>query len=72
MYPESMQESIRKVEATRKKRIEIAQRGEPVVAPMTDEERQDVLKRFHPDYQDDARRPVRRGFGRPGSPFRRR
>ncbi len=61
MYPESMQESIAKVEATRAKRVEIAKAGEPVVAPMSDEERQDVLRRFHPDFQDDARRPVRWG-----------
>ncbi len=61
MYPESMQESIRKVEATRSKRVETAKAGQPIVKPMSDDERQDVLKRFHPDYQDDARRPVRWG-----------
>jgi succinate dehydrogenase/fumarate reductase flavoprotein subunit len=61
MYPESMQESIRKVEATRAKRVEIAKAGEPVVAPMSSDERQQVLNQYHPDYKDDARRPVRWG-----------
>ncbi len=64
MYPESMQESIRKVEATRARRVELARSGEPVVKPMNDQERQDVLKRFHPDYQDDARQAVRWGPNR--------
>jgi succinate dehydrogenase/fumarate reductase flavoprotein subunit len=61
MYPESMQESIKKVEATREKRVKIAQSGDPVVAPMSAKERQDVLNKYHPDFQDDARRPVRWG-----------
>ncbi|MBN2494855.1 MAG: FAD-binding protein [Deltaproteobacteria bacterium] len=61
MYPESMQESIRKVEASRARRIELALSGKPVVEPMSAEQRQDVLDRFHPDYQDDARREVRWG-----------
>lgn len=61
MYPESMQESIRLVEASRAARVERAKTGQPLVEPMSDEQRQDVLRRFHPDFQEDARRPV--GWG---------
>jgi len=56
-----MQASIRKVEASRARRVDIARAGDPVVAPMSEQERGDVLRSFHPDYQDDARRPV--GWG---------
>ena len=61
MYPESMQESIRKVEATRAKRVELARSGQPIVTPMTEIERDEVLNGHHPDFQDDARREVRWG-----------
>ncbi|MCD6418529.1 FAD-binding protein [bacterium] len=62
MYPEYMRESIRKVEATRPKRLELAKAGlSKVFKPMTEEERDEVLRKFHPDYTPDARREVRVG-----------
>jgi len=62
MYPEYMRESIRKVEATRPKRLELAKAGlSKVFKPMTEEERYEVLRKFHPDYTPDARREVRVG-----------
>jgi succinate dehydrogenase/fumarate reductase flavoprotein subunit len=61
MYPEYMHESLKKVEQTRPKRLELEKSGEPVFPPMTAEEREDVLTRFHPDYKPDARRKIRMG-----------
>lgn len=61
MYPEYMRESIRMVEKTRAKRLELAKAGLQVFNPMTEEERDNVLTRFHPDYTPDARREVRIG-----------
>ncbi len=61
MYPDYMRESIRKVEATRQKRLELAKAGLQVFHPMTEEEREDILTRFHPDYTPDARREIRVG-----------
>ncbi|RKZ31492.1 succinate dehydrogenase/fumarate reductase flavoprotein subunit [bacterium] len=61
MYPEYMQESIKKVEASRQKRLELAKKSREVVKPMTEEERAKILNRFHPDYQKDARREIRVG-----------
>jgi succinate dehydrogenase/fumarate reductase flavoprotein subunit len=62
MYPEYMMESIRKVEQTRPRRLETSRKhGKQVFTAMTKEEREHVLRTFHPDFQDDARRPVRIG-----------
>jgi len=61
MYPEYMNESLKKVEETRPRRLEIQKSGKPVFPPMTAEEREDVLSRFHPDYRPEARRKVRVG-----------
>ena len=63
MYPEYMQESLRKVEQTRAERIRIArEKGREHIFPgMTAAEREDVLSRFHPDYNAKARREVRIG-----------
>lgn len=58
MYPEYMMESIKMVEKTRPKRVEIAKTGKPVVEPMTLKEREEILDKFHPDYKSDARRPL--------------
>ena len=52
-----MQELIKKVEATRPARVEKAKRGEHFPA-LTMEERQEWLKKYHPDYKNDGRRPV--------------
>ncbi len=61
MYPEYMHESLKKVEKTRNKRLELEKSGKPVYTPMTAEEREEVLNKFHPDYKPDARREVRIG-----------
>ncbi len=61
MYPEYMNESMAMVEKTRPKRLELEKSGKPVFPPMTAQERQDVLDRFHPDYRPEARRVVRIG-----------
>ncbi len=61
MYPEYMNESLKKVEETRSKRLDLEKSGKPVFTPMTADERQDVLNRFHPDYKPEARRVVHIG-----------
>jgi succinate dehydrogenase/fumarate reductase flavoprotein subunit len=61
MYPEYMRDSLRLVEETRSKRLELERSGKPVFTPMTADERQDVLDRFHPDYKKESRRVVRVG-----------
>jgi len=61
MYPEYMHESLKKVEQTRAKRLELQKSGKPVFPAMTAEEREDVLNKFHPDYRPDARRKIRIG-----------
>jgi succinate dehydrogenase/fumarate reductase flavoprotein subunit len=58
MYPDYMAESLRKVELTRPKRLELARKSEPVYPLMNAEERQKVLEGFHPDYEPSARRAV--------------
>ena len=64
MYPEYMHESLKKVEQTRNKRLELAKSGKPVFSPMTAEEREKVLNDFHPDYKPDARREIRIGVNK--------
>jgi succinate dehydrogenase/fumarate reductase flavoprotein subunit len=61
MYPEYMNESLEKVTQTRKKRFELAKSGKPVFPPMSAEEREEVLQRFHPDYKPDARKKINVG-----------
>jgi succinate dehydrogenase/fumarate reductase flavoprotein subunit len=61
MYPEYMRPSLEKVTQTRNKRFELAKSGKPVYPPMSAEERDEVLKKFHPDYKPDARRKIRIG-----------
>ena len=61
MYPESMRESLLKVQQTRFQRLELAKSGKPVYPPMNAEEREEVLNNYHPDYKPDARREVRIG-----------
>lgn len=61
MYPEYMMESLKLVEKTRPKRIELAKLGKPIVAPMSLKERDEVLNKFHPDYKEKARKPVKIG-----------
>lgn len=62
MYPEYMMESIQNVEKTRNKRLELARKyGKQVFKGMTEQEREEVLNKFHPDYKEDARRIVTMG-----------
>jgi succinate dehydrogenase/fumarate reductase flavoprotein subunit len=61
MYPEYMQDSLKKVTASRNRRFELAKSGKPVFPPMTADEREEVLTKFHPDYKKEARRKVRLG-----------
>ncbi len=61
MYPEYMRDSLKRVEETRSKRLELERSGKPVFTPMTADERQDVLNRFHPDYKKEARRVIHVG-----------
>ncbi|NYT04385.1 MAG: FAD-binding protein, partial [Candidatus Methanofastidiosa archaeon] len=51
-YPESMRESIEKVEKTREKRLKAQYKQ------MSLEERDDVLNKFHPDYKPEVKRTL--------------
>ncbi|MBU4487290.1 MAG: FAD-binding protein [Candidatus Delongbacteria bacterium] len=62
MYPEYMQESIKKVEATRPDRLELARKlGKMIYPGMNKQEREEVLNENHPDYKAEARTKVRIG-----------
>jgi len=61
MYPEYMHESLRKVEESRPKRLELERSGKNVFPPMSAEEREEVLNKFHPDCKPDSRRRIRIG-----------
>lgn len=61
MYPEYMQPSLKLVTQSRKHRFELEKSGKPVFPPMNAAEREDVLKKFHPDYKPDSKRPIRIG-----------
>jgi succinate dehydrogenase/fumarate reductase flavoprotein subunit len=56
-----MRDSLKLVDETRQKRLELEKSGKPVFAPMTAEERDDVLNKFHPDYKKESRRVVHIG-----------
>ncbi len=56
MYPEYMHDSLKKVDETRPKRLELEKSGKNVFPAMSAEERQDVLTKFHPDEKPDSRR----------------
>lgn len=61
MYPDYMQESLKKVVESRNRRFELAKSGKPVFPPMNAEEREDVLTKFHPDYKTESRRKLHVG-----------
>ncbi|MFC1887659.1 FAD-dependent oxidoreductase [Candidatus Cloacimonadota bacterium] len=62
MYPEYMMESIKKVEKTRNIRLNLAKKlGKEVYPGMTEQERKEVLNKYHPDYQSDALKEIRIG-----------
>ncbi|MHC4663375.1 MAG: FAD-binding protein [Planctomycetota bacterium] len=59
-YTPEMLEMIKKVEATRAERVEKKARGEEFAAMGLDE-RNELKKKFHPDYKSDALRAVKLG-----------
>ena len=59
-YTPELKELIKKVEATRPQRIEMARRGENYPA-LSLEERKNVLDQYHPDYQQEGRRALKVG-----------
>ncbi len=61
MYPDYMRESLNKVTQTRNKRFELAKSGKPVYPPMSAEQREEVLAKFHPDYKPESRRKINIG-----------
>ncbi|MEA3500191.1 MAG: FAD-binding protein [Candidatus Marinimicrobia bacterium] len=62
MYPEYMMESIKKVEKTRPRRLELVKKyGKQVFPGMSEKERGDILEKYHPDYHKNARREIHVG-----------
>ncbi len=62
MYPDYMLKSIKNVEKTRAKRLQLAKKyGKQVYDPMSEEEREKILNIYHPDYKEDALRELRIG-----------
>jgi len=59
-YTPELQELIKRVEATRPERVAMARRNEHYPA-LTMAERKEVLSKFHPDYQEDAKKKVEVG-----------
>jgi succinate dehydrogenase / fumarate reductase flavoprotein subunit len=55
-YPESMQETIRKLEVTR------LSRTQEEIPLLSLKERQELLQRYHPDYRDGGRREIHVGI----------
>ncbi len=56
-YPENLRKLIKKVEETRPARVERKQKGEEFPAlPL--EEREDLLKQYHPDFREGTRREL--------------
>ena len=65
MYPDYMMESIHKVEQTRPERLEIAKKhGKQCYPPMKEDERKEILDKFHPDYKENARQVCRVGVNK--------
>ncbi len=64
MYPEYMRPSLKKVAQTRKQRFELAKTDKPVFPPMSAEEREEVLSKFHPDYKPDSKRKIKIGVNK--------
>jgi succinate dehydrogenase / fumarate reductase flavoprotein subunit/L-aspartate oxidase len=62
-YTPELQQLIKRVEATRPERVAMARRGEHF-PPLSLEEREAVLNRYHPDYQQEGRRALRVGPNR--------
>ena len=61
MFPEYLADLVNKVAETRPARLELEKSGKPVYDPMSEQERDDVLKKFHPDHMKAARKKIRIG-----------
>ena len=61
MYPEYVQDSLKKVEKSRSERLKLAKSGKELYPFMNDVEREEILNKFHPDYKADARKKIRIG-----------
>jgi succinate dehydrogenase / fumarate reductase flavoprotein subunit/L-aspartate oxidase len=59
-YTPEMKELIKRVEKTRPERLNMARRNEHF-PDLSLSEREEILKRFHPDYMEEGRRAVRVG-----------
>ncbi len=59
-YTPELKDLIKRVEATRPKRLEMSRRNEHYPA-LSLEEREEVLSKFHPDYQKEGRRALKVG-----------
>jgi succinate dehydrogenase/fumarate reductase flavoprotein subunit len=62
-YPSELKQLIKKVEATRPERVRKKKEGYEFPA-MTLEEREEVLKKFHPDFKEGSRRPIKVGVNK--------
>jgi succinate dehydrogenase / fumarate reductase flavoprotein subunit/L-aspartate oxidase len=62
-YTPEMKELIKKVEATRPQRIEMSRKDE-CFPDLPLAEREQVLKKFHPDYMEEGRRAVKVGLNK--------
>jgi succinate dehydrogenase / fumarate reductase flavoprotein subunit/L-aspartate oxidase len=59
-YTSELKELIKKVEATRPARVEKKKRGEEF-RPLSLKEREERLKKYHPDFKEGSRREIRVG-----------
>jgi succinate dehydrogenase / fumarate reductase flavoprotein subunit/L-aspartate oxidase len=59
-YTPELRALIKRVEATRPERVEMSRRNEHY-PPLSLEEREEVLEKYHPDYQKEGRRAVKVG-----------
>ena len=59
-YPESLQESLAKVEETRPKRLEQAKKQQ-YYQKLSPDEYDEVLQKYHPDYRPEGRKPLQVG-----------
>lgn len=62
-YTPELKQLIKKVEATRPERVRRKKEGKEVPA-MTLEERDEVLKKFHPDFKEGSRREIKVGVNK--------
>src|SRR3990170_7315729 len=62
-YTEALKDLIKNVEATRPARVEKARKGDHFPA-LTMEQRQEWLRKYHPDYKNDGRRAVEVGVNK--------